>query len=105
MAELNISFIQKCFEKWLEENPDGTYPQFILLCKMWRHAHEDIYGKIRESVEIGDKQKVNSLYGVNHEKFTKTPKQMFDEGWCKDCSGDISKCLKKGVCEGSENSI
>lgn len=122
MAELNISFIQKCFEKWLEENPDGTYPQFILLCKMWRHAHEDIYGEVKRYVEIGDKQKVNSLYETNvdykklyeerlkekpkkqeldsaYGKFTKTPKQMFDEGWCKDCLGDISKCLKKGVCE------
>lgn len=101
MAELNTSFIQKCFEKWLEENPDGTYPQFILLCKIWRHAHEDIYGETRRYIEIGDKQKLSSLYG----KFAKTPKQMFNEGWCKDCSGDISKCLKKGACTNDEKNI
>lgn len=97
----NTSFIEKCFQKWLEENPDGTYPQFILLCKMWIHAREDIYGKVRRYTEMGDKQKLNSLYG----KFTKTPKQMFDEGWCKDCLGDISKCLKKGACVNDEKNI
>ena len=65
MAELNISFIQKCFKKWLEENPDGTYPQFILLCKMWMHTYEDIYGETKRYIDIDDKQKVNSLYGTN----------------------------------------
>lgn len=32
----------------------------------------------------------------------KTPKEMYDEGWCKDCSYCFGKCIIKNKCKGYE---
>ena len=79
---IDTDFIQKCFQKWKEENPNGTQHEFYILCRMWQHIHESTYG-----MEI---------------KSAKTPKDMYDEGWCKDCSADYSECVKLNKCKGDK---
>lgn len=95
----DTGFIEKCFNEWMKEHPDSSYAEFRLLCKFWMRIHDSHYGM--NICKDNNKQELSTAYG----KFTKTSKQMFDEGWCKDCSGDISKCLKKGACTDDEKNI
>ena len=30
----------------------------------------------------------------------KSPEEMYDEGWCKDCNYCYAKCFMKGKCKG-----
>lgn len=42
----DTGFIEKCFNQWMKEHPDSSYAEFRLLCRLWMHAHDSVYGKV-----------------------------------------------------------